>query len=203
MNELTSHKLKRAVQFIIYIPNFFSWVVVGGLFALMLSPRLGIINRGLEMLGFDTIFFMGSVRHFRGVLITSQIWKSAGFGTVVFVAAISTINPELYDAANIDGAGHLRRAWHITLPCIRNVIATVLLLNIANILGGFEQVFIMYNPVVYEVADTIGSFSYREAFRMGNLGYGTAIGVFVSVVTLILVVGTRIFSTKVLDEKIL
>jgi putative aldouronate transport system permease protein len=203
MNELRSAKFKRAIQFTVYIPHFFSWVVVGGLFTLMLSPRNGIVNKVIEMMGHESIYFMASVKYFRSVIISSQIWKNAGYGTVVYVAAMSTINPELYDAAEVDGAGHLARTWHITLACIRNTIATVLLLNLSGLIRMFEQIFIMYNPAVMDVADVLGTFSYREAFQRGNVGYGTAIGLFTSAVSLILVLGTKYFCKRFLDEDII
>ena len=203
MNEVQRALAKKAVQFIVYIPHFFSWVVVGGLFTLMLSPSTGIVNKILEFFGHESIYFMASVKHFRGVIIASQLWKNVGYGTIVYVSALSTIDPQLYDAAKVDGAGYLMRTWHVTLPAIRNTIATVLLLNIAGCLGMFEQIFVMYNASVMDVADVIGTFSYAEAMQRGNMGYGTAIGLFTSVVSLILVLGTKYFSRKFLQEDVI
>ena len=205
LNELKNHFAKKAAQFVIYIPHFLSWVVVGGLFNMMLAPSDGIINKVLVSTGIlsEPIYFMASVKWFRTVLVGTEIWKSAGYGAVIYIAAISSIDTQLYDAAAVDGAGYWARTWHVTLPGIRNTIATVLLLTLARVMQMFEQILVMYNSAVMDVADVLRTFSYVEGLNRGNVGYATAIGLFTSIVSVILILGCNIFSKKVLDEEIL
>ena len=187
------------------MPHFLSWVVVGGLFNLMLSPSNGIINKALMGIGLldQSIYFMASTKWFRGILVGTEIWKSAGYGAVIYIAAIAGVDRELYDAAAVDGAGYWGQVWHVTLPSIRSTIATVLMLTVARILQLFEQVLVMYNSAVMPVADVLRTFSYVEGLTRGNIGYATAIGLFTSITSLLLIIGTNIFSKKILDEEIL
>jgi putative aldouronate transport system permease protein len=187
------------------MPHFLSWVVVGGLFNIMLSPSTGIINRVLMDLGVidNTIFFMADVRWFRTVLVGTEIWKNAGYGAIIYIAAIAGVDRELYDAAAVDGAGRWKQTWHVTLPSIRPTIAVVLMLTLTRILQIFEQIIVMANSAVMEVADVLRTFSYIEGLQRGNIGYATAIGLFTSVVSVILIVACNIFSKKVLDEEII
>ena len=203
MNELRRRFTKRAVQFTVYIPHFFSWVVVGGLFTMMLSPQNGIVNEIVKAAGYESIYFMASKDWFRSVLVTSSIWKDVGYNTVIYIAAISSIDMELYDAAAVDGAGAMARLWNITLPSIRSTIATVLLLTVSRIMQIFEQVLVMYNDSVMDVADVLRTYSYREGMKNGDIGYATAIGLFTSVISLILILGCNQFSKKVLQEEII
>lgn len=203
MNELISVRIKKAVQFIVYIPYFFSWVIVGSVFATMLSPSSGIVNEVVKAFGFDSIFFMADPRWFRGILIISYIWRNVGYGTVIYVATLATVDTTLYDAATVDGAGYWKRMLHVTLPGIRSTIATMLLLNISHVLNIFEQVLVMYNAAVYSVSDVLMTYSFREGLLNSNIGYAIAIGLFTSVISLILVLGTNKMSEKFLDEGIL
>lgn len=204
LNEFISVKIKRALQFIIYIPHFFSWVVVGGFFVMLLSPGSGAVNEIIKAFGHEPIFFMVSPRWFRtAVLLASHIWKDVGYGTVIYIATLATIDPELYDAAWVDGAGYWHRLIHITLPSLRSTIATVLLLQVANILKVFDQILVMYNPAVYEVADVLSTYSYTEGLQNGDIGFATAIGLFTSVTSLLLIFGTNYFSKKAMKESIL
>lgn len=205
LNELRSKFLKRTAQFVVYIPHFLSWVVVGGVFNMLLSPTNGIVNQALLALGAtDTpIYFMASPDWFRTVLVGTEIWKNAGYGAVIYIAAIAGVDRELYDAASVDGAGRWMQIWHITLPGIRSTIATVLLLTVSRILQIFDQVLVMYNSAVMDVADVLRTYSYMEGLERGNLGYATAVGLFTSVVSLLLIVGCNWFSKRVLDEEVL
>ena len=202
MNEL-GKKMKKVVQFTVYIPYFFSWVVVGGIFTLMLSPSDGIVNQILQVFGKEPVYFMADSRYFRGVLVGSQVWKEVGYGTVIYIAAISTVDTQLYEAAAVDGAGYIARMWHITLPCIRSTVATVLLLTVSRVLQMFEQIFVMMNDSVKNVADVLKTYSYFEGMQRGDIGYATAIGLFTSAVSLILIISCNIFSKKVLKVDIL
>jgi putative aldouronate transport system permease protein len=169
----------------------------------MLSPSNGIVNDMIMATGHDSIYFMGSNDWFRGVLVTSAIWRDMGYNTVIYIAAIAGVDVELYEAAGIDGAGGWAKLWHITLPSIRNTIATVLLLTVSRVLQIFEQVLVMYNDGVIAVSDVLRTFNYREALLNNQIGYGTAIGLFTSVVSLILILGCNAFSRAVLKEEII
>ena len=205
LNELKNQFAKKAAQFVIYIPHFLSWVVVGGLFNMMLAPSDGIINKALVSMGIisEPIYFMASVKWFRSVLVGTEIWKSAGYGAVIYIAAISSIDTQLYDAAAVDGAGYWARTWHVTLPGIRNTIATVLQLTLSRVMQMFEQILVMYNSAVMDVSDVLRTFSYVEGLNRGNVGYATAIGLFTSIVSVLLILGCNLFSKKVLDEEII
>ena len=203
INELRSLKMKRTIQFLIYIPYFFSWVVVGSIFVNLLSPSSGLINNIITKLGGEPIYFMASAKFFRPVLISSYIWRQMGYGAVIYVASLTTVQPELYEAATIDGAGHWGRLIHVTLPAIRSTIVTMLLLNLSHVLLIFEQVLVMYNAAVYDVADVLQTYVFREGVLAGDLGYSIAVGMFTSIVSLTLVLSTNKISAKFLDEPIL
>ena len=203
INELRSLKMKRTIQFLIYIPYFFSWVVVGSIFVNLLSPSSGLINNIITKFGGEPIYFMASAKFFRPVLISSYIWRQMGYGAVIYVASLTTVQPELYEAATIDGAGHWGRLIHVTLPAIRSTIVTMLLLNLSHVLLIFEQVLVMYNAAVYDVADVLQTYVFREGVLAGDLGYSIAVGMFTSIVSLTLVLSTNKISAKFLDEPIL
>lgn len=203
INELKSLKTKRAVQFLIYIPYFFSWVVVGCIFVTLLSPSSGIVNQILTSLGFETIYFMADVKWFRTVLVVSYIWRQMGYGAVIYVATLSTVDPQLYEAAKIDGCGHWGMLYHITLPSIKSTIVTMLLLNLSHVLLIFEQIMVMYNSSVYSVSDVLQTYSYREGILSGNIAYGTAISLFTGIVSLLLVLGTNKLSSLFLEDTVL
>jgi putative aldouronate transport system permease protein len=203
INELKSLKSKRFIQFLIYIPYFFSWVVIGSIFVNLLSPSSGLVNNIITKLGGDPIYFMASTKFFRPVLIGSYIWRQMGYGAVIYVASLTTVHPELYEAATIDGAGHWGKLFHVTIPGIRSTIVTMLLLNLSHVLLIFEQVLVMYNAAVYGVADVLQTYVFREGVLAGDLGYSIAVGMFTSVVSLVLVLSTNKISARFLDEPIL
>lgn len=203
INELKSLTRKRIVQFLIYIPYFFSWVVVGCIFATLLSPSGGVINQILRFFGREPIYFMADPHWFRWVLIISYIWRQMGYGAVIYVATLSTVDPQLYEAAAIDGCDHLKQVWYITLPSIKGTIITMLLLNLSHVLMIFEQVLVMYNSSVYSVSDVLQTYAYREGILSGNIGYGTAISLFTGIVSFCLVMGTNYLSKRFLDDAIL
>lgn len=203
MNELKAVRNQRVIQFIIYIPYFFSWVVVGSIFVNLLSPSYGPVNALITFSGGKPVYFMASARHFRAVLVLSYIWRQMGYGTVIYVAALTTVAPELYEAATIDGAGEWGKLWYVTLPSIRSTIVMMLLLNLAHVLLVFEQVLVMYNAAVYDVADVLQTYVYREGVLSGDMGYSVAAGMFTSVISLILVFSTNKISSKFLEEPVL
>lgn len=203
INELRSLLAKRAIQFLIYIPYFFSWVVVGSIFVNLLSPSAGPVNAIIKAFGGQPVYFMASTKYFRGVIVVSYIWRQMGYGAVIYIAALTTVDPQLYEAAKIDGAGHWGRMIHITIPSIRSTIVTMLLLNLSHVLLIFEQILVMYNAAVYDVADVLQTYVYREGVLSGDIGYSIAVGMFTSVISLILVLSTNKLSARFLDEAIL
>ncbi len=203
MNEVIHKAFKRFVQFVVYIPHFFSWVVVGAIFALILSPSQGLVNAIIKELGGKPIYFMALPQYFRAVLVSSYIWRDVGYGTVIYIATLSTIDVQLYDAATVDGAGYWAKLRYITLPSLRSTIATVLLLTVARILLVFEQVLVMSRPTVLSVGEVLSTLAYTEGLQYGNIGYATAISLFTAVISTILVIGCNQFSKKAFKESIL
>ena len=180
LNELRNKLFKRSVQTIIYLPNFFSWVVMGSVIIGMFSVTTGIFNRFIvETLGGQPIPILTNPRYFRTLLYLSEIWKGAGFGSIIYMAAIAGINPEQYESAIIDGANRLQMAWHITLPGIKSVIWLLFLLSVSGILNaGFDQIFNLYTPSTMQVGDIIDTFLFRKAFDgAGMFAYAGAIGI--------------------------
>jgi len=203
LNEIRGLKARRAVQFVIYLPHFFSWVVVGGIFTMLLSPSNGLVNALLGRLGVAPVYFMASPGWFRWILVGSHVWRDMGYAAVIYIATLATIDPELYASAYVDGAGRLAQTWYVTLPCLRSTIATVLLLNLAGVLKIFEQILVMYNSAVKQVSDVLKTYEFTEGLLNGDIGYATAVGLFTSLVSFVLVVGLNQLSKHVLDESIM
>lgn len=189
LNDIRHMLYKRTIQTLLYLPHFLSWIIVGGILINVLSPSSGIINKILVMFGFDPIFFLASTEWFRTVLVASDIWKEIGWSAIIYLAAIASIDPQLYEAAIVDGANKWKQMIHITLPSIMNVIVIILLLRLGNVLDvGFEQIFVLYNPLVYEVADVFETYVYRVGLQQGQFSFTTAVGLFKSVIGIILVI---------------
>jgi putative aldouronate transport system permease protein len=188
INEVRHMTLKKSIQTTIYLPHFLSWVVLGGILIDILSPSQGIINMILGLVGIEPIFFLGSNTWFPVTLVGSEIWKEFGFGTIIYLAAITGINPELYEAAKMDGANRFKQTLHVTLPGLRMTIVLLGVLSLGNILNaGFDQVFNLYSTQVYESGDIIDTFVYRIGLLEAQYGVATAVGLFKSVVSCILV----------------
>lgn len=187
LNEIKSLRYKRFVQTVSYLPYFMSWVILGGIFFSVLSLN-GPINGLIELAGLDKVMFLGDSKYFRGVLIITDIWKSFGWSAVLYIAAISGIDQEMYEAARIDGSNRFQNMRYITLPSILSVICINFILSLSNILNAnFDQVYNMYSVTVYDVSDIIDTYVYRVGLRGMKLSYGTAIGLFKSLVALALV----------------
>lgn len=186
LNEMTSFKFKRIAQTVIIIPHFISWVVVAGLFVMILSPVNGPVNELIKFLGGDSINFMTDAQWFRGVVVASSIWKYMGYGTIVYLASISSINPILYEAAIVDGAKKMRQIWHITLPGLRETILIVFLLQISNMFLIFEQILIMYSPLVYSTGDVLGTYSYRMGLVYFKFSQATVVTLVGSVISFVI-----------------
>jgi len=183
LNEIPFILYKRVTQTFIYLPYFISWAVIGGILINILSPSWGVVNTVIKSLGGDPVFFMGDARYFRGVVVISNIWKNAGWDTILYLAAIVSIDPELYQAATIDGASRLQRIWHITLPGIRTTIIILLLLNIGNIMNnGFEQIFMLQNGSNINVSEVFETYTYRLGLVNGRFSFATTVGLFGSLV---------------------
>jgi putative aldouronate transport system permease protein len=179
MNEVPFIRYKRITQTMVYLPYFISWVVIGGILVNLLSPSWGVINSAIKHFGGEPVFFMGSSRYFRGIAIVSHIWKNAGWDTIIYLAAITTIDPELYQAALIDGASRLRRIWHITLPGIKTTIMILLLLSFGNIMNnGFEQIFILQNGSNLAVSEVFETYTYRLGIVNGRYSFAITVGLF-------------------------
>lgn len=188
LNEIRSRKYKKVVQSISYMPHFLSMVIVSGIVFNIFSPNGGIVNQVLTLFGKEPFFFLGSQEHIRGIIVGTGIWQEIGWGSIIYLAAIANVPEELYEAAIIDGAGTFKRMWYVTLPCIMFTISIMFIMQCGNILdAGFERVLLLYNPGTYETADIIDTYVYRAA--MGDLRYSfsTAIGLFKSIFSLLLV----------------
>ncbi len=190
LNELRHLWLKKTIQTIAYLPHFLSWVILATIFRDILDPT-GLVNTvlmNLHLIG-EPIFFLGDNSWFQGVIVATDVWKEFGYSAVMFIAALAGVNPELYEAAAMDGAGRLRRIWHITLTSIRPTIVLVATLNIANIFNaGFDQIFNLYSPVVYATGDVIDTYVYRAGFVSAQYSLATAVGLMKSVVSFILII---------------
>ena len=205
LNEMRNLRLKRSVQTLIYLPHFISWVIISGVLIDMLSPSTGIINRLIGFLGVEPVFFLGDKTLFPYVIILSDVWKSFGFGTIIYLAALTGIDPSLYEAAYMDGAGRVRCIWHITLPGIMPVIVLSATLTLGNVLNaGFDQVYNLYSPMVYQTGDIIDTLVYRLGMESSIPQYdiATAIGLFKSVVSFGLVSGAYWLAYRVADYRI-
>lgn len=192
---------KRTVQSVIYLPHFLSWVIIVGITFLMLGYSDGFVNKFLQMLGLERVGFLTNPDFFWLLLTVQSIWKEAGWGTVIFLAAMAAVDPQLYEASRMDGAGRFRQMWHVTLPAIRNVIVILLILRIGHMMDvGFEQVYLMMNGAVSEVADVFDTYVFRSGIGQGQFSYSTAVGLFKSIVGLILVVGSNRLAKKFGDD---
>lgn len=189
MNELRSMAYKRTVQTVLYLPHFLSWVIIGGIGYMLLSPQIGLVNQWITANGSDPIFFLQESQYFRTIIVSSGIWKEMGWSAIIFLAALAGISPSLYEAAKIDGAGRWKQFIHITIPGILPAVMLLLLLKIGHTLDlGFEQIYIFLNPITYETGDVLDTYSYREGIINGKYSFTTAIGLFKGVVGFFLLV---------------
>ncbi|MCD9025938.1 ABC transporter permease [Cohnella silvisoli] len=188
LNEIGKRLFKRTVQTVIYMPHFLSWVIMAGILLDVLSPTTGIVNAVLDWLGVTKVFFLGNADWFPYVLVGTDVLKEFGFGTIVYLAAITGINPALYEAAVLDGANRWKQTLHITLPGIVPIIILLLTLGLGNVLNaGFDQVFNLYSPSVYSTGDILDTYVYRIGLGNGQYGVATAVGLFKSVISFALI----------------
>ncbi|PYI51397.1 ABC transporter permease [Paenibacillus flagellatus] len=203
LNEVRQEWFKRFVQSLVYLPHFLSWVVVIGLVTLFLRSD-GVVNSFLvNVLGMEPVLFLQQPYLFKPLIVLEIIWKEAGWGTIVFLAALAGVNPELYEAAIVDGASRWRRIWHITLPGIRGTIVILLILRLGTVLdNGFEQIFLMLNPYVQEVGNVLDTYVYYKGILQSDFSFATAVGLFKSVVGLVLVVAANRLAKRFGEEGI-
>lgn len=190
LNEIRRMPFKRIVQTFVYLPHFLSWVILGSILIDLLSPDGGLVNRVLSALfGIKPIFFLGEGDWFRFTAVVSHIWKEFGYSTIIYLASLAGINPSLYEAAEVDGASRWKQTIHITLPALLPIITVCATLELSNILNaGFDQIFNLYNPLVYAKGDIIDTFVYRTGILGNNMSFAAAIGLFKSVISCVLVV---------------
>jgi len=198
LNELKHIVFKRFVQTVSYLPHFISNVVVASMVLMFLSPSSGIVNHLIQLFGMQPINFMVKPEMFRGIYVLSEIWQHTGWETIIYLAALTTIDPLLYEAAEIDGAGRWKKLFHITLPGLVPTIVILFILNIGNVLDiGFEKVFLLYNPAIYETSDIISTYVYRTGLGQGNFSYATAIDLFTGLISFIFIYSANMISRKI------
>lgn len=203
LNEVRHLRFKKVVQTISYLPYFLSWVVLAGVFIQLLSPSTGMVNYFLSLFGIKPIYFMGDNAWFRPMLVVTSVWKDMGWSSIIFLAAIASVEQSMYEAAICDGANRFQRMWHITLPNILPTITVLLILNIGHLLdAGFDQIFNMYNGAVYETSDILDTYVYRLGIGDMRYSLATAVGLFKNVIGFLLVVGTNFISNKLTNSGI-
>ncbi|MDF2925088.1 MAG: protein lplB [Paenibacillaceae bacterium] len=203
LNEVRNLAFKKMTQTIIYLPHFISWVVLAGIVTSFLSPSTGIINHFVTASGHEPIAFLLKPQYFRTILVSAEIWKEVGWGTIVYLAAMTGIDPTLYESATMDGASRIQKIIYITLPGIAATIVVLFLLKLGHILdNGFEQVFLLYNPMTYETADVFETYTYRVGLQEGRMSYATAVGLFKGIVGFVLVVSSNRVSRMISGKSI-
>ncbi|WP_373871361.1 ABC transporter permease [Paenibacillus montaniterrae] len=206
LNELRQQFFKRTIQTIAYLPHFVSWVVVSGIVTKMLSTDGGAVNELLMSLNLidQPIQFMAKGEWFWGIVTVADAWKETGWNTIIFLAAMSGIDPELYEASTVDGAGRFRKMWHITLPGIRTTFMVLFILSIGHLISiGFEKQFLLMNPLVIDYAEVLDLYALNYGINLSRYSYGTAIGIFNSVVSIILVFLANFIYKKVTKESVI
>lgn len=203
LNEVKNLRFKKGVQTVVYLPHFISWVVLAGMVTLFLAPSGGIVNKFIELLGGKPISFLTEAKYFRTVLISAEIFKEIGWGTIIYLAAMTGIDPQLYEAAIIDGASRIQRIRYITIPGITTTIVVLLVMRMGSILrNGFEQVFLLQSPLVYSVSDIFETYTYRVGLLEGRFSYSTAVGLFQSVVGFTMISITNNLSKKINESSL-
>ena len=197
-NEIINPKFKKAAQTIVYLPHFISAVIIAGIVITAFAPSTGVINLMLNALGYDSVYFLTKPEWFRTIFIGTGIWQEAGFGSIVFLAAIAGVNPSLYESAVVDGANRFQMMYKITIPCILPTILIMLIIKIGNILEvGFEMIIMLYQPATYETADVISTFIYRQGLQAAQYDLAAAAGLFNAVIAFMLVIAANTISKRI------
>ena len=201
LNEVRNKYFRGSMQTIMYAPHFLSWVVIVGITVLFLGAQDGGLNMLLREMGLGTINFMTDPHFFRPVWVFQNIWQGAGWGAIIYLASIASIDPALYEAARVDGASKLRQMWHITLPALKTVIVIMLILRLGNFIEvGFEHIFLLQNSLNLNVSDVFDTYVYRQGLIQGDFSYSTAVGLFKSLVGLIMVMGANAIAKRFGEE---
>lgn len=204
LNEVRTAKFKRIIQTLIYIPHFMSWVIIVGIFYVIFEMQDGVFQEVMASIGLQKFTIMMDPDLLRPMYVLQSIWKDTGWGTIIYLAALAGVDPQLYEAARMDGASRMRQVWHITLPCIRSTIIILLILKIGDILElGFEHMFLLLNPLNRGVAEIFDTYVYTSGIVQGAFSYSTAVGLFKSFVGLVLVLAANKLSKKFGEEGII
>nr|WP_250649008.1 MULTISPECIES: ABC transporter permease subunit [unclassified Actinomyces] len=202
LNEVRRTWFKRAVQTVSYLPHFLSMVIIAGIIMEVVSVE-GPINQVIRLFGGDAVNFIQNAKYFVPIYVISDVWQTVGWGTILYLAALTTIDDSLYEAAQLDGANRLQQTWHITLPGIRPTIVTLLVLNVGSFLAvGFEKILLIYNPLTYSTGDVISTYLYRVGLQASNFSYAAAIGLFESLIGLTLVLTANFLSRKLANTSL-
>ena len=202
LNELRGRFFKRFVQSVSYLPHFLSIVIVAGILMQLLAVD-GAVNQMTRSLGGDPVAFLQRAEWFRTIYVSSEVWQTVGWGTILYLAALTTIDDSLYEAARIDGASRWQQTWHVTLPGIRPTMVTLLILNIGTFMAvGFEKILLIYNPLTYPTADVISTYLYRVGIVSGNFSYAAAIGLFQAIIGLVMILTANFISRRVVGASL-
>ncbi len=197
LSEVRSVRFKRITQTISYLPYFISWVTAAGVIMMLLSPQYGVVAAITRAMGGTPVYFLGEPGWFQPMLVITNIWKYMGWDSIIYIATLSGVNPELYEAASIDGASRFRRVLHISLPALLPTVIMLLIINLGSVLSaGFDQVVNLYNSAVYSTGDIIDTYVYREGFVNSNYGFSTAVGLFKSIIAFAMVMGANSLSRR-------
>lgn len=198
LNQTSSLKFKKTVQTTIYAPHFISVVVLCGMLTVFLSPRTGIVNSILQMVGLDEVFFLAKPELFNDIFVWSDIWQNTGWGSIIYIAALSSINPELYEAAKMDGAGKFKTIWHVDIPGILPTIVIMFIMRTGSFMNvGFQKAFLLQNPLNIESSEIISTYVYKVGLIQSQFSYSTAIGLFNTVVNIILILTVNAICKKI------
>jgi putative aldouronate transport system permease protein len=203
LNEVKNVFYKRITQTIVYFPHFLSWIIMSGILIDILSPSGGLVNNALQLFGIQPVFFLGKPGVFPYVIVWTDVWKEFGFSAIIYLAALTSVDPSLYQAAVVDGAGRWKQTIHVTIPGMLPIILLMLTLSMGNILNaGFDQIFNLYSPSVYSTGDILDTFIYRMGMVDAQYGVATAVGLFKSVVSFFFIFGTLALAGKYSDYRV-
>lgn len=198
LNEIRTGFFKKSVQMVTYAPHFISTVVMVSIIILMLSPHVGVVDRLFSFLGFPMTNFMGIPEYFKSIYVWSGVWQGMGYSSIIYIAALASVDPSLYEAARMDGASRLRKIWHIDIPALVPVTVIMLILSLGSIMGvGFEKIFLMQNPLNTSASEVISTYVYKVGLIGANFSFSSAVGLFNSIINLILLVVVNAISRKV------
>lgn len=203
LNDIKNVKFQKTLQTLFYLPHFVSWVVIGSILVNFLSPTNGVINNIIQSLGGEPIFFLAEKNYFVPIVILTSLWKDSGWSTIIYLAAITGISGELYEAARIDGANKLQQLRYITFPCIKSTVVTMLILRLGSIMNnGFEQIFILQNSMNLSVSEVFETYTYRLGMLDGRYSFATTVGLFTSVIGVIFLLSSNYIAKKLGEDGI-